>query len=125
VSLKNTELGQYYCTIAKQEWCNYFVPTLDWEVSNDFQDKWWYEVICFISAFGYMLLFLLIYFNKSLQVHPMPIVMMISLVGGSIYFTYIFGSNLCRFNLISLFAGSLTFQWGSSYYEYLAAVVLW
>ena len=90
-----------------------------------FTDSWYYELICVISAFGYMLLFLLIYFNKSLQVHPMPIVMMISLVGGTIFFTYIFASRMCPLGLLRLLAGTLTFTWGSSYYEYIAGVVLW
>ena len=72
-----------------------------------------------------MLLFLLIYFNKSLQVHPMPIVMMISLIGGSIYFTYFFGSGICKIKAYRLLAGTLTFTWGDSYYELLAAVTMW
>jgi len=39
---------------------------LDWEVTAVFQTDWWYLALIVISAIGYTLLALGIYYNKQL-----------------------------------------------------------
>lgn len=85
------------CELALNSACTLYSTTLDWEVTAVFQDQTWYLTLYLISALGYGLLTLAIYYNPSLQVHPMQLVMAISLVGGSLCFAYFFGTEVCPF----------------------------
>lgn len=81
--------------------------------------------LALITAIGYSMLALAIYFNPKLQVHPLPLVMIISFVGASIFFSYFFGNEFCHFQLYKLTAATFYFRWNDPYYDFWGAVILW
>jgi len=48
-----------------------------------FEDDWWYDTLSLMSLFGNCFLFLVIWLNKKLQVHPQKLFMYIALVDAS------------------------------------------
>lgn len=113
------------CTEAIAYYCTEFATTLDWEVTGAYQESAWYMGMSLVTAVGYSMLALAIYFNPKLQVHPLPLVMMISFVGASIFFSYFFGNEVCQFKLYELAAASIFFRWKDPYYDFWAAIMLW
>jgi hypothetical protein len=78
-----------------------------------------------VTAIGYSMLALAIYFNPQLQVHPLPLVMMISFVGASIFFSYFFGNEICGLRLYEVTAATIFWRWNDPYYNFWAAIYLW
>ena len=113
------------CAQAVQSACELYTTTMDWEVTGVFQNAAWYLGLVLISALGYGALTIAIYFNPSLQVHPMQLVMAISLVGGSTCFAFFFGSEVCQFGLYKLMSFTLFLKWNDPYSNFYAALILW
>ncbi len=78
-------------------WCSSYYNALEWEASGVFEHDKWFLMLVLLSGLGYSIVGLAIYFNPPLQVHPMPLHMMISLVGASMFFGFFFGNNICYY----------------------------
>jgi hypothetical protein len=70
----------------------------------------WFHVVSLISVVGYILLALAIYCNKELQIHPMRLFFVMSLVDAAVCLLVYEAGNVCTWNLYEFFAATVFFS---------------
>ena len=70
----------------------------------------WYYAISLLSLCGYSLIALAIYWNNSLQVHPMMLIYYITLVDAALFYDIFLSHYICDLSLYKLFAMTVLYS---------------
>ena len=73
-------------------------------LTNSYSGDYWYFFLEYIGGVCCLVLFLAMYSNKDLQVHPMKLIMVISLMESLIHCGLSMMPYICTFKLNKLFA---------------------
>ena len=74
-----------------------------WERYPVLAEHKWFKYLCLASGFGYALIVLAILYKKELQVHPMPLIGLISAFDGALMFLLFTTYYQCWLKLYMLF----------------------
>ena len=81
-----------------------------WELSNAYTTDAWFQILMLISGFSSIFFFLIVWFTKELQVHPMRIFMLMSFADGICFFAIAASYKICEYRLNELLALTLFFK---------------
>lgn len=100
------------CDISVERICGYVRLYGGWfQMTDDYNTSWWFTLIMFLSISISLAFFMVIYWTKELQAHPMKLIMTIALSESAFQYLLIAQFYICETRANELFSYTVLWSW--------------